>query len=260
MRIPWYQVDAFACQPFSGNPAAVCWLDSWLPDFTLQAIAEENNLAETAFFVQSGQGFELRWFTPVAEVDLCGHATLATAHVLLRELQLVAGAVEFQTRSGRLGVVLRGELLVMDFPAELPKPCAPPEALLQGLGRLPDEVLVASDYLAVFPDAPSVRALVPDLSKLASLGYRGVCVTAPGEETDFISRFFAPKLGVPEDPVTGSAHCQLAPYWAARLGKTALKGFQASRRGGEVGCELQGDRVLLSGQACTVLEGTLRLD
>lgn len=260
MKIKQYQVDAFARRVFEGNPAAVCPLQAWLDDDLLQAIAAENNLSETAFFVPAGQGYHLRWFTPVAEVDLCGHATLASAHVLFEELGYAEEAIEFATRSGRLVVGRQDGLLVMDFPAQPPAPCAAPPALLDGLGHPPREVLAADDYVVIFDDEAVVRTLAPDLAKLSTLPLRGVCVTAPGDPNttvDFVSRFFAPKYSIPEDPVTGSAHCELAPYWAGRLGKTKFAAWQASQRGGQVLCEVCGDRVILSGRAVTFMVGEI---
>lgn len=262
MKLKQFQVDAFARRVFEGNPAAVCPLDAWLPDATLQAIALENNLSETAFFVPAGPGFHLRWFTPVAEVDLCGHATLATAHVLFEELGYKGQAIEFMTRSGRLIVERRAGMLVMDFPAQPPVPCDAPAALLAGLGAPPIEVLAADDYVVVFDDEEIVRTLTPDMAKLSTLALRGVCVTAPaapGSEIDFVSRFFAPRYGIPEDPVTGSAHCELAPYWAGRLGKLSLAAYQASARGGDVLCEVRGDRVILAGRAVTFMAGEIAI-
>jgi PhzF family phenazine biosynthesis protein len=257
MKIKQYQVDAFASRVFEGNPAAVCPLDAWLPDELMQAIAAENNLSETAFFVPEGDGFRLRWFTPVSEVDLCGHATLATAHVILDILGHAADRVEFGTRSGRLTVMRDGEMLAMDFPAQLPTPVEITAALVAALGAEPTEVLAAMDYIAVFDDEATVRALSPDMNKLSALDLRGVAVTAPGRDYDFVSRFFAPRVGVPEDPVTGSAHCKLAPYWAGRLGKTELMARQVSKRGGDVRCRLMGERVILSGQAVTFMVGEI---
>ncbi len=260
MKRKQYQVDAFARRVFEGNPAAVCPLESWLPDATLQAIAMENNLSETAFFVPDGPSFHLRWFTPVAEVDLCGHATLATAHVLFEELGYAGPAIEFMTRSGRLVVERTDGMLVMDFPAQPPVPCAAPAALLDALGAPPVEVLAADDYVVVFDDETIVRTMAPDMAKLSTLALRGVCVTAPGTPgsgIDFVSRFFAPRYGIPEDPVTGSAHCELAPYWAGRLGKQRLAAYQASARGGDVLCEVRGDRVILSGRAVTFMVGKI---
>jgi PhzF family phenazine biosynthesis protein len=249
MKIKQYQVDAFARRVFEGNPAAVCPLDAWLDDEVLQAIAEENNLSETAFFVPTEKGFRLRWFTPVAEVDLCGHATLAAAHVIFEVLNYPERAIEFETRSGTLVVERRNKLLAMNFPAIPPKPCPPPIALIEGLGHQPVEVLAADDYIAVFDAESVVRSISPDLAKLRELDLRGVCVTAPGARVDFVSRFFAPKFGVPEDPVTGSAHCELAPYWASKLGRTDLMAQQVSKRGGDVQCELIDNRVVLLGSA-----------
>lgn len=259
MKIKQYQVDAFARQVFEGNPAAVCPLSSWLDDRLLQAIAEENNLSETAFFVPSARGFQLRWFTPAAEVDLCGHATLAAAHVLYEILGYAQQSILFETRSGDLSVERQGRRLVMDFPAVVPRPCPAPAALLEGLGQVPLEVLAADDYLAVFADETAIRALAPDFATLARLDLRGVAVTAPGQAVDFVSRFFAPKLGVPEDPVTGSAHCELAPYWSARLGKDRLQARQVSKRGGEVQCEMSGPRVKLAGTAVTFMAAEIEL-
>jgi PhzF family phenazine biosynthesis protein len=259
MKITLYQVDAFAEILFGGNPAAVCPLPSWLPDAQLQAIAAENNLSETAFFVARGASFELRWFTPVAEVDLCGHATLATAHVLFRHLGHAGESLRFQTRSGELRVTRTGAGLQMDFPARPPRPATPPAALLDGLHLSAAEVWAADDYLVVLPDEAAVRALVPDLALLRRVDLRGVIITAPGSADDFVSRFFAPKYGIDEDPVTGSAHCTLAPYWAARLGRTDLRARQVSKRGGVVLCTVSSERVLLAGQAITYLVGEMDL-
>jgi PhzF family phenazine biosynthesis protein len=257
MKIKQYQVDAFAGRVFEGNPAAVCPLDAWLPDALLQAIAAENNLSETAFFVPEGDGFRLRWFTPVAEVDLCGHATLASAHVILNILGHASERAEFETKSGRLSVERDGEMLAMDFPAQPPQPCETPRELVVGLGAEPALVLAADDYIAVFDSEDAVRALAPDVGILHELMLRGVCVTAPGTNHDFVSRFFAPKVGIPEDPVTGSAHCELAPYWASRLGRQDMQARQISKRGGDVHCRLQGERVILSGHAVTFMVGEI---
>ena len=257
MNIRQYQVDAFAARPFEGNPAAVCPLETWLDDTTLQAIAGENNLSETAFFVPTDMGFNLRWFTPVREVDLCGHATLATAHVIFEHLGYTQQVMDFETRSGVLRVEKTGNQLRMNFPASPPGPVDTPELLVRGLGLHPVEVRAADDYLAVFDSEESVLAIQPDHACLSRLDLRGVIVTAPGSRFDFVSRFFAPKYGIPEDPVTGSAHCILAPYWADRLGKPALRAKQVSRRGGQLHCEVSGDRVFLSGQAVTFLQGEI---
>lgn len=259
-RLKQYQIDAFAARVFKGNPAAVVPLDAWLEDRILQAIAEENNLSETAFFVPSPTGFHLRWFTPVAEVDLCGHATLATAHVLFEILGYRQPVIAFQTRSGELLVERQGSWLVMDFPAAPPQSCVAPDALIEGLGYQPVETLAAADYVCVFESDEQVRAVVPNFETLRRLDRRGVIVTARGQDVDFVSRFFAPKFGIPEDPVTGSAHCELAPYWAARLGKNRLSARQVSKRGGEIECELQGDRVKLAGRAITFMEAEIMIE
>lgn len=259
LSIKQFQVDAFTTRPFAGNPAAICPLASWPDDSLLQAIAEENNLSETAYFVPSTKGFRLRWFTPVAEVDLCGHATLAAAHVLFENLGYPDPAITFETRSGDLIVSRKDGRLEMDFPARPPVACLTPESLAEALGKQPVAVLAADDYLAVFGSEGAVRAINPDYGLLSRLGLRGVIVTAPGNDVDFVSRFFAPKFGIPEDPVTGSAHCTLAPYWADRLGKRTLVARQVSKRGGDILCALRGERVLLSGVAVTVMVTTIFL-
>ncbi len=257
MKLTQYQVDAFASHVFVGNPAAVVPLSFWLADDLLQAIAEENNLSETAFYVSIESGFELRWFTPVAEVDLCGHATLATAHVLFQHEGFASLAISFHTRSGQLFVRRVDDGYEMSFPAKVPVACNTPELLVRALGAQPVEVLAADDYIAVFDSEASVRALTPNMALLSELDLRGVVVTAPGIKTDFVSRFFAPKLGIPEDPVTGSAHCELAPYWGKRLGLNTMTAFQCSRRGGEVGCRLAEGRVFLTGTAVTFMQATI---
>jgi len=260
VKIKQYQVDAFASRVFEGNPAAVCPLDGWLDDDLLQAIAQENNLSETAFFVPGEKGFELRWFTPVDEVDLCGHATLATAHVIFEVLGYRGPVIRFETRSGELFVKKLGNRLQMDFPAQPPAACEMPDFLVPGLGGArPVEVLAAADYMAVYESEASIRAIRPDHALLSQLDLRGLIVTAPGDETDFVSRFFAPQLGVPEDPVTGSAHCELAPYWAGKLGKKVLSARQVSRRGGSLTCEVSGGRVLIAGSAVMFMEGEISL-
>lgn len=260
MKLRQYQVDAFSERLFGGNPAAVVLLDAWLPDALLQAIAEENRLSETAYCLRREAEVELRWFTPVAEVDLCGHATLAAAHVLFRHEGQEGASITFATRSGLLTVQRFGDDLEMSFPARVPVPCEAPALLVRALGVEPLEVLAADDYVAVYADEDTVRALAPDLGGLSALDRRGVVVTAPGNEVDFVSRFFAPKLGVPEDPVTGSAHCELAPFWGRRLNRTSLRAFQCSRRGGSLGCRLAGDRVLLTGRARTFMEAVIDVE
>jgi PhzF family phenazine biosynthesis protein len=261
MRIPLYQIDAFADGLFTGNPAAVCPLEEWLPDDVMQAIAAENNLSETAFFVPEGDGYRLRWFTPTTEVDLCGHATLASAFVVFRWLMPQRNEVTFQTQqAGPLTVSRESDLLALDFPARPPSPCAMPDGLAAALGRHPAAVLAARDYLAVYETADDIRALTPDFAAIARLDRFAVIATAPGTEgIDFVSRFFAPARGVDEDPVTGSAHCTLIPYWAGRLGKTRLEARQLSRRGGALTCALQGDRVTIAGRAVLYLEGRITI-
>ncbi|HET7308024.1 MAG TPA: PhzF family phenazine biosynthesis protein [Gammaproteobacteria bacterium] len=257
MRLRLFQVDAFAERPFEGNPAAVCPLDAWLDDVLLQAIAEENNLSETAFFVPAGDAFELRWFTPVEEVDLCGHATLASAHVLFEQLDYRQPAVRFETRSGVLTASKNAAGLTMDFPAAPPEPLAMSDALAEALGRRPSALLAAFDYVAVYESEDDIRALAPDFAALAKLDKRGVVATAPGREVDFVSRCFFPALRINEDPVTGSAHCETAPYWAGRLGGNRLEARQLSQRGGAIGCEVRGDRVSLTGRAASYLVGEI---
>jgi PhzF family phenazine biosynthesis protein len=259
-RIPIYQVDAFTSRVFAGNPAAVCPLEKWLPDEQMQAIAAENNLAETAFFVPDGDGrYHLRWFTPKVEVDLCGHATLASAFVILNELEPAADSVRFETKSGTLTVNRAGDLFSLDFPARPASPCEPCAGLTAALGGRPEAILGADDYLAVYGSEEEVRALKPGMEALLNIDRFAVIVTAPGREVDFVSRFFAPAKGVPEDPVTGRAHCTLIPYWSKRLGKKKLRALQVSGRGGELWCEDRGDRVTMSGRAVRYLEGTICL-
>lgn len=257
LKLKQYQVDAFTDKVFGGNPAAVVPLSSWLDDSLLQSIAEENNLSETAFFAVAGNNFQLRWFTPVGEVDLCGHATLAAAQVIFEFLGYANPVITFETRSGALFVEKNGRSLVMDFPARPPTPCEILETVTKALGQRPIEVLAADDYLAVFDSEATVRTITPNQSLLCQLDLRGVCITAQGTDVDFVSRFFAPKLGVPEDPVTGSAHCELAPYWAKKLGKNILTAKQVSRRGGNITCEVRLDRVILSGTAVTFMVGEI---
>jgi PhzF family phenazine biosynthesis protein len=244
---------------FSGNPAAVCPLDHWLDDATLQAIAAENNLSETAFFVREENGLRLRWFTPVCEVDLCGHATLAAAMVWMNHIEPGAGDVRFHSQSGELQVRRDGDLYSLDFPARPPQRVQPPSGLISTLGVEPEEVWKSRDYLAVYPTEQHVRALTPDMARLAALDLFAVIVTAPGKAVDFVSRFFAPGQGIPEDPVTGSAHCTLVPYWSNRLGKKSLHACQVSRRGGELFCEDLGTRVKISGQAALYASGTIHI-
>lgn len=257
MELTLYQIDAFTDKVFEGNPAAVCPLDGWLDDADLQAIAAENNLSETAYYVPDGQGFNLRWFTPKAEVDLCGHATLATAFVIFHLTDYADDTIKFETRSGGLSVAKRGQLLVMDFPSQPATPCTSSPLLVDGLGKAPVEVLASEDYMAVFENERDVIALRPNFDALSKLDLRGIIVTAKGNDVDFVSRFFAPRYGINEDPVTGSAHCALTPYWAAKLDKTKLSARQVSKRGGYLECELKGSRVVLSGKAVKYMEGRI---
>ena len=259
MRIPLYQIDAFAGHVFSGNPAAVCPLERWIDDATMQSIAAENNLAETAFFVRTGDGYDIRWFTPVREVDLCGHATLASGFVVFEHIDRAAAAVTFGSMSGPLAVTREGEKLCLDFPALPPAAAPSPPAIEAALGRAPREVLQGGDLLAVFDREEEVRSLAPRMDLVAALDTLGLIVTAPGGASDFVSRFFAPRAGIPEDPVTGRAHCTLIPYWSARLGKKKLAARQISPRGGELWCEDRGERVSICGRAVQYLEGTIEV-
>ncbi len=259
MKIPLFVADAFASQPFHGNPAAVCPLKHWLGDATMQSIAAENNLSETAFFVPRGGDYELRWFTPTVEMDLCGHATLASAFILFSELGFRGDVVRFHSRSGILSVTREGEILTLDFPSRPPAPCEVPDALINGLGAKPVEVLKARDYFAIYATEGEVRSLQPDFATLGKLDAK-VIVTAPGGDCDFVSRFFAPTFGVNEDPVTGSAHCTLIPYWSHRLGKPSLFARQVSQRGGELFCRLAGERVHIGGKAVLYSRGHIEID
>jgi len=260
MTIPLYQIDAFTDTLFAGNPAAVCLLERWLDDATLQAIAAENNLSETAFLVAEGEAYGLRWFTPTVEVELCGHATLASGFLLLEELTPERDQVAFETLSGRLTVRRAGDRLEMDFPAQPAVPATAPEALLPALGLDRAEVLeTAGNYLVVVDSAAAARAIRPDFAILAGLA-KGVIVSGPGDAGfDCVSRYFAAPFGIDEDPVTGSAHCVIAPYWAARLATDEITAFQASARGGVVRCRVAGDRVLLGGNCAFYLAGEIRL-
>lgn len=262
INVPIFQVDAFTHKLFSGNPAAVCPIPFWFPDTVLQNIADENNLSETAFIVSSGQNHEIRWFTPEAEVDLCGHATLAAAHVMFQELGFGESQLRLQSRSGELIVEKDGNYLSMDFPAERPEICEVPEALEIGLALEPDQVYKGYDYIVEYATETELRAVEPNLDAFRHLDGRGVVITAPANEYaeyDFVSRAFFPKLQVPEDPVTGSAHCEIAPLWAEKLGKTKLIGYQASARGGFVHCEVKGERVSLKGQVVNYLKGEISI-
>jgi PhzF family phenazine biosynthesis protein len=260
MTTPIWQVDAFTDEPFRGNPAAVCLLDSPMAEDRMQQIALEMNLSETAFVVRQDAGFQLRWFTPACEVRLCGHATLASAHVLWSEgIVEPSQTIEFRTlHSGVLSAKRDGEKIELDFPARPPQKCPQPKGLGEALGLEPQFVArAARDYLVLAENEAVVRGLQPDFAMLKRVEARGVAVTAPAAAHDFVSRFFAPAAGVDEDPVTGSAHCCLGPFWAERLGKSTLVGYQASARGGVVRVTISGDRVLLAGSAVTTLQGEM---
>jgi len=259
MELPIYQVDAFASKVFAGNPAAVMPLQSWLSDSALQAIAMENNLSETAFVVRCDQGYELRWFTPAVEVNLCGHATLAAAHTLFEHMGEAGGYVRFQTRSGELRVRREGGLLTLDFPQTPLVPTEVDLAICKALGATASEALIPRDapqsVLSVYEFEADVAALQPNFAALQAASAHCVIATAPGDDCDFVSRFFGPQVGVDEDPVTGSAHCALVPYWAQRLNQRSMAARQISARGGELACRLEGDRVFMTGSAVTFMQG-----
>ena len=264
MKLPIWQVDAFSARRFGGNPAAVVVLEAWLPDATLLAIAAENNLSETAYILGGGGEYQIRWFTPTEEVPLCGHATLASAWVVFHRLEIGKTHVVFQSKSGPLPVARAGERLVLDFPVNTLEPAdAAPEGatLLAALGRAPRELFRGWHWLALYDRAADVHALQPDMAGIVASGIHGIIVTAPGDDCDFVSRFFAPAAGVPEDPVTGSAHTRLVPFWAARLGKTSMFARQVSARGGELWCDLRSteNRVSIAGEAALFLEGSIEI-
>ncbi len=261
MEIKIYQVDAFADKLFAGNPAAVCPLGSWLPDTTLQNIAMENNLAETAFYVNEPSGHRIRWFTPAIEVDLCGHATLAAAFVLFNQEGYKGNMITFNSRSGKLTVTRKGELLTLNFPVDTPAETTLPENLAKSLNIQPKKTLLGkSDYMLVFDSESQIKALSPDFGLMAKVEARGVIATAKGDHVDFVSRFFAPRAGVNEDPVTGSAHTTLIPYWTKVLGRMEMRAVQCSSRGGNLTCVLKGDRVEIGGQAKLFMIGMAFID
>ena len=260
MKIKLFQIDAFTDKIFAGNPAAVCPLDSWLPDNVMQQIAAENNQAETAFFVRNRDRFDIRWFTPAVEVDLCGHATLAAAFVLFHREHFPGRVLEFNSRSGLLRVANEGDLLTLDFPVDRPTEASAPAGLVAAMGSQPLEIHKGkTDYMLVYATAEEIEGMKPDMGRLAEIAARGVIVTAAGRSADFVSRFFAPQSGIPEDPVTGSAHTTLTPYWAARLGRNELTAMQLSKRRGWLRCRLAGDRVEISGQARAYMAGEIDL-
>lgn len=261
IKLPIYQVDAFTSQLFGGNPAAIVPLKEWLPAPEMQKIAAENNVSETAFFIPQGENYELRWFTPTFEIDLCGHATLATAHILFTELGCQGDQLHFHTlKAGTLTVHKEGERYTLDFPSRPPAACEIPAGLLDAMGgTTPSEVLSSRDHILVYESEADVLALQPNFVALAKLTSMGIIATAKGEQSDFVSRFFIPGAGINEDPVTGSAHCNLIPYWAEKLNKTELHAIQVSQRRGELWCKLAGERVLMSGTAITYLKGEIYL-
>ncbi len=259
MEITLYQIDAFATKPFEGNPAAVCQLNEWLPDEVMQSIAEENNLSETAFFVPIENGFHIRWFTPTSEVDLCGHATLAAAYVIFNILDYDKNTIEFHSKSGILSVSIEKEWLVMNFPSQPPLPCEIPEEIINAFAKEPVECLKSEDYIVVFDNEEEVLSADPNFEEIKKLDLRGVIITSKSKKYDFVVRFFAPKYGINEDPVTGSAYTQLMPYWSERLGSTKLHAKQVSSRGGELFCELQENRVKIAGKAVKYLEGKIEI-
>ncbi|WP_457746963.1 PhzF family phenazine biosynthesis protein [Sulfurimonas sp.] len=259
MKLKIYQIDAFAKNIFEGNPAAVCQLTEWLDDIIMQKIAAENNLAETAFFVQNGESFDLRWFTPTKEVNLCGHATLASAFVIFNYLDYNKKTIEFNSKSGLLKVTQNNKLITMDFPSEIPKVCQVPKAILDAFEVKPKEVLKCVDYIVVFDDGVDITKLQPKLEELKKLDLRGVCITTTDKEYDFVSRFFAPNYGIDEDSVTGSAYTQLTPYWAKRLNKKSFISKQLSTRGGELSCKLEDNRVFISGYGVCYMIGEINI-
>ena len=261
MQLSIFQVDAFTDRVFGGNPAAVCPLDHWLPDDTMLKIAIENSVAETAFFIPSADGFEIRWFTPEIEMDLCGHATLATAHVIARHLNYSDSVIKFQSNSGPLAVSVDGDVLTLNFPSRKPEKCEAPRVILDAFQIHPAEVLKSRDYMLVYEAEEVIHKIKPDQGMLhqINLGTGGVIITAPGDEVDFVSRFFTPQASIFEDPVTGSAHCSLIPYWGERLAKESMTALQVSPRVGKLFCKNAGERVLISGEAVTYLSGSITI-
>lgn len=258
MKLTIYQVDAFAKEVFKGNPAAICPLESWIDTELMQRIALENNLSETAFFVKKDDVYEIRWFTPTFEIDLCGHATLASAFVIFECLKLENKIVKFHShKSGELSVEKNGDRLILDFPSRPVSKVKIPDGLIEAIGKPPKEVFKARDYFLVYENESEIAEIKPDFAKLLEIDAHGFIVTAKGDSVDFVSRFFAPEVGVFEDPVTGSAHCNLIPFWAERLGKTELFAKQISARGGELFCELEGDRAKIGGGAVLYLKGEI---
>jgi len=259
MELTLYQIDAFANKQFEGNPAAICPLQKWLPDELMQSIATENNLSETAFFVPIDSGYHIRWFTPKHEVKLCGHATLAAAFVIFNIIGNKGNIISFQSKSGTLTVTKNNDWFEMEFPAQPPRRCPVPEQIQKAFNATIIECLEFEDYIVVFEDESAIINASPDMSLLSKLDLRGIAITARGHNHDFVTRFFAPKYGINEDPVTGSAFTQLIPYWATRIGKDTLSARQLSSRGGEVGCIYSGDRVYISGKAVKYMVGKIEI-
>jgi len=260
MKISIFQVDAFTSELFCGNPAAVCPLESWIDDKILQLIAYENNLSETAFFVNENDGYRIKWFTPTCEVDLCGHATLACAYIIFNEIDSTVSNIKFFSNSGELNVTRNSDLISLDFPSLPPKISKNSENLNSAFNIEPIEVLEAEDYLLIYDNEQQIEKISPDVNLLKEIDLRGVIVSSKGNDCDFVSRFFAPKYGIDEDPVTGSAHCTLIPYWSEKLRKKKLHAKQLSERGGELFCEMKNDRVIISGQAVEYLRGEIEIE
>jgi len=260
MKISIFQVDAFTSELFCGNPAAVCPLENWINDNTLQSIASENNLSETAFFVNENDGYRIRWFTPTCEVDLCGHATLASAYIIFEEIDRTVTKIKFYSNSGELNVTRNSDLISLDFPSLPPKMSQNPENIYSAFNIKTNEVLEAEDYLLIYESQEQIESILPDLNVLRDIDLRGVIVSSKGNDCDFVSRFFAPKYGIDEDPVTGSAHCTLIPYWSEKLGKKKLHAKQLSKRGGELFCEMKDNRVIISGKAVKYLSGEIEIE
>lgn len=252
---PVYKVDAFTSKLFGGNPAAVCPLQTWLPEDIMQQLAAENNLSETAFFVHESDQYHIRWFTPEFEIDLCGHATLASAYIIFNQLQHPSATIHFSCKSGLLEVTKKGDLIELNFPSRMPQPAEAPDDLLKGFNIKPSKTLKARDYFLVYENEDDVRSIQPDFFRLNKLNSVGIIVTAPGKQVDFVSRFFVPNSVIGEDPVTGSAHCSLIPYWAQQLNKSTLTAKQLSNREGDLWCEHKGDRVTMAGNAVLYMKG-----
>lgn len=259
MKIKFYQIDAFTDQVFSGNPAAVCPLDEWIDEDTMQNIAMENNLSDTAFFVKKGSEFEIRWFTPESEIDLCGHATLASAYVIFNNLSYDKDEINFKYGGGKLTVSRNNGMLEMRFPANPPVPVDTPSGLIEAIRLRPVEILKARDYILVYSNEEEIKKIQPDFRKLKTFDVTGFVVTAPGKEVDFVSRVFSPKMGIDEDPVTGSTHTEIIPYWAGKLNKRNMTALQLSRRGGKLLCKYEDDSVRISGNAIPFLVGEITL-